>query len=243
MIFDILTLFPEMFTSYVNTSILGRAIHRGVLQVRCYAIRDFAGGKHRTTDDVPYGGGRGMVMKPEPLVQGIRYVRSRGPEAPVVLLSPQGEPFVQETARELAQHARLILVCGRYEGVDERVRVLAVDREISVGDFVMTGGELAAMVVVDATARFVPGVLGDEQSSEEETFSTGLLEYPQYTRPREYMDQRVPDVLLSGDHKRIADWRRRQSVERTLARRPDLIDGAALSQEEQALLKKQRPKT
>jgi len=242
MIFDILTLFPEMFTSYLNTSIMGRAVRRGIVQVRCYPIRDFAGGKHRTTDDVPYGGGSGMVMKPEPLVEGIRFVRAQGPEAPVLLLSPQGEPFVQKTAWELAQQARLILVCGRYEGVDERVRLLAVDREISVGDFVMTGGELAAMAVVDATARLVPGVLGDEASPREETFSAGLLEYPQYTRPREYMRQRVPEVLLSGDHKRIADWRRRQSLERTLARRPELIDTAALSEEERALVDPQRPK-
>jgi len=243
MIFDILTLFPEMFTSFLATSIMGRAVRRGILQVRCYAIRDFAKGKHRVTDDVPYGGGSGMVMKPEPLVEGIRFVRERGPEAPVILLSPQGVPFVQKTAWELAQQARVILVCGRYEGVDERVRLLAVDREISVGDFVLTGGELAAMAVVDASARLVPGVLGDDQSPLEETFSAGLLEYPQYTRPREYMQHHVPDVLLSGDHKRIADWRRQQSLERTRTRRPELMDGTAPPEEERKRLDEERPRS
>jgi len=236
MIFDILTLFPEMFTSFLTTSILGRAVHRGAVQVRCYAVRDFASGKHRVTDDAPYGGGSGMLMKPEPLVEGIRFVRRWGPPAPVILLSPQGRAFRQETAWELSRKARIILVCGRYEGVDERVRLLAVDREISVGDFVLTGGEVAAMALVDATARLLPGVLGDEQSPREETFCSGLLEYPQYTRPREYMQQRVPDVLLSGDHQKIERWRRAQSLARTLRRRPELIEKAALTEEERKQL-------
>jgi len=240
MIVDILTLFPEMFTSFLATSIIGRAVRQGTIQIRCYPIRDFAEGKHRVTDDTPYGGGSGMLMKPEPLVEGIRFVRERGPRAPVILLSPQGEPFQQETAWELARRERLILVCGRYEGVDERVRLLAVDREISIGDFVLTGGEPAAMAMVDATARLVPGVLGDEQSPREETFSPGLLEYPQYTRPREYMEQRVPDILLSGDHKKIAEWRRQQSLARTLKRRPELIDRLALTEEDRKHLEELR---
>jgi tRNA (guanine37-N1)-methyltransferase len=240
MIYDILTLFPDMFTSFLTTSIIGRAARQGTIQVRCYNIRDFAAGRHRVTDDTPYGGGSGMLMKPEPLVKGIQAVRKWGPEAHVILLSPQGKPFHQDMAWEFARRPRIILVCGRYEGVDERVRKLAVDEEISIGDFVLTGGEVAAMALVDATARLLPGVLGDEQSPREETFCPGLLEYPQYTRPREFMDQRVPDILLSGDHKKIADWRRNQSLERTLKRRPELIEKTELTDEDRRHLEQLR---
>ena len=236
MIFDILTLFPEMFHSFLATSILGRAIAQDRIQVRCHNIRDFAEGKHRVTDDTPYGGGSGMVMKPEPLVRGIQEVRKKGPEARVILLSPQGKPFKQNRAWEYARFPRLILACGRYEGVDERVRDLGVDEEISIGDFILTGGELAAMVLVDATARLVPGVLGDEQSPKDETFSFGLLEYPQYTRPREFMDHEVPEVLLSGDHQKIQTWRREKALERTFLKRPDLLGQADLTKEDREYL-------
>lgn len=236
MIFEILTLFPEMFDSFLNTSILGRAIAGKKIQVRCHNIRDYATGKHRVTDEPPYGGGSGMVMKPEPIVRAIREMKKGEPSAHVVLLSPQGRPFKQDTAAVLARRPRLVLVCGRYEGVDERVRDLGVDEEISVGDFILTGGELAAMVLVDATARLLPGVLGDEQSPKDDTFSKGLLEYPQYTRPREYMDLQVPGILLSGDHEKIHNWRRRKALERTLLKRPEMLDKANLSDEDRAYL-------
>ena len=236
MIFDILTLFPEMFDSYLKTSILGKAIERGRIEVRCHNIRDFARDKHRMADDTPYGGGSGMVMKPEPIVRCVERVRGDDPLAHVVLLGPQGRPFRQAVARELAARPRLVLVCGRYEGVDDRVRDLVVDEEVSIGDYVLSGGELAAMILVDATARLLPGFLGDEHSAEEESFSDGLLEYPQYTRPRMFRGREVPDILLSGDHGRIAAWRRRKALERTYRRRPDLLDEATLSSEERAFL-------
>ena len=240
MIFDILTLFPEMFDSFLAASILGRAISQGKIQVRCHNIRDFAPGKHRVTDDTPYGGGSGMVMKPEPLVRSVAAIQELGPRARVILLSPQGQPLKQKAAWELARWPRLLLVCGRYEGVDERVRTLAVDEEISIGDYVLTGGEPAALVLVDAVARLLPGVLGDEQSPQDETFSSGLIEYPQYTRPREFMGERVPEILLSGDHRKIATWRRRQALERTLARRPDLLQDAKLTEEDRKVLARLR---
>jgi tRNA (guanine37-N1)-methyltransferase len=233
MIYDILTLFPEMFASFLEASILGKAIAQGTIQVRCHNIRDHAAGRHRVTDDAPYGGGSGMVMKPDPLVRAIEAVEQMpGPRGRVILLSPQGRPFTQQVASELSRWGRLILVCGRYEGVDERVRILSVDEEISIGDYILTGGEPAAMVLLDATARLLPGVLGDEQSAQEESFSNGLLEYPQYTRPREFMGCRVPGVLLSGDHRRVALWRRKKSLEQTLRKRPDLLFKAALTEED-----------
>jgi tRNA (guanine37-N1)-methyltransferase len=241
MIFDILTLFPEMFDSYLAASILGRAVAQGHIQVRRHNIRDFATGRHRTTDDAPYGGGSGMVMKPEPLVRALRAVQgSEEPPARVLLLSPQGRLFDQQAARELSRLPRVILVCGKYEGVDDRVRTLAVDEEVSIGDYILTGGELAAMVILEATARLIPGVLGDQESSKEESFSQGLLEYPQYTRPREFMGCRVPEVLLSGNHREIAAWRRRKAIERTLQRRPDLLGRASLSEEDRACLEEIR---
>lgn len=222
--FHILTLFPEFFRSPFKTSMIRRAIEEGALAVDVTDIRDFATDRHRTTDDNPYGGGAGMVMKPEPLVGALEHARDQRPEAPRILLTPQGEPFRQSTAEELAGGPGAILVCGRYEGVDQRVRDGWIDREISVGDFVLSGGEPAALVVVDATMRLLPGVLGNEQSLDEESFAGGGLEYPQYTRPREFRGREVPDVLLSGDHGKIAEWRRQKAKERTKERRPDLID-------------------
>jgi tRNA (guanine37-N1)-methyltransferase len=239
MIFEILTLFPEMFDSYLATSILGRAIAQGNIQVRCHNIRDFTTDKHRMTDDAPYGGGSGMVMKPEPLVRGLEAVQGTDEtRARVILLSPQGRLFDQKLARELSRLPRLIMVCGKYEGVDERVRVLGVDEEISIGDYVLTGGELAAMVILEATARLLPGVLGDEASTQEESFEEGLLEYPHYTRPREFMGCRVPDVLLSGNHQEIAAWRRRKAIEGTFEKRPDLLGSANLTEEDRECLER-----
>jgi tRNA (guanine37-N1)-methyltransferase len=220
---EVLTLFPRMIAAPLEESILGKAREKGLLRVQVTDIREFADGKHRVTDDVPYGGGAGMVMKPEPLVAAIEAARQRGPGARVVLLSPQGPRFNQGKAQELASHGALILVCGRYEGVDERV-LRWVDEELSLGDFVLTGGEIAALAVIDAMARLVPGVLGNELSAQSESFSgEGLLEGPQYTRPPEFRGLRVPEVLLSGDHEKIARWRQDQAVARTRERRPDLL--------------------
>jgi tRNA (guanine37-N1)-methyltransferase len=220
---EILTLFPRMVAAPLEESILGKARARGLLHVRVTDIRDFAEGKHRVTDDVPYGGGAGMVMKPEPLVAAIEAAKERQPQARVVLMSPQGRRFDQEKALELSQKPALVLVCGRYEGVDERVMGW-VDEELSLGDFVLTGGEIAALAVVDAVARLLPGVLGNELSAQSESFAgEGLLEGPQYTRPPEFRGLRVPEVLLSGDHARIAGWRREQAMARTRERRPDLL--------------------
>ncbi len=220
----ILTLFPEFFRSPLQTSMLGRAIADGPLGVEVTDIRDFATDRHRRTDDKPYGGGAGMVMKPGPLVRAIEHASENQPEVPRVLLTPQGERFEQETAREMADGEGLILVCGRYEGVDERVREEWVDREISIGDFVLSGGEPAALVVLDTMMRLLPGVLGNEESLDEESFAGELLEYPHYTRPREFRGRSVPDVLLSGDHGRIAEWRREQARKRTAERRPEMLD-------------------
>ena len=234
--FDVLTLFPEVFEAFIKTSIIGKAVTSEKIHIHIHNIRDFAAGKHRMTDDVPYGGGSGMVMKPEPLVHAIKSLSTGGKGERVILLSPQGRPFRQEVAKELVAFERLILVCGRYEGVDERVKDIAIDAEISIGDYILTGGEVAAMVLIDATARLVPGVLGDTYSSVEESFSEGLLEYPHYTRPREFMDRRVPSVLLSGDHQKIARWRRRKALEQTFMKRQDLLNSARLSEEELALI-------
>jgi tRNA (guanine37-N1)-methyltransferase len=220
---EVLTLFPRMIAVPLEESILGKAREKGLLRVRVTDIRDFADGKHRVTDDVPYGGGAGMVMKPEPLVAAIEAARQRDPAARVVLLSPQGARFDQSKAQQLTNREAVILVCGRYEGVDERV-LRWVDEEISLGDFVLSGGEIAALAVIDAVARLVPGVLGNELSAHAESFSAeGLLEGPQYTRPAEFRGLRVPEVLLSGDHKKIAQWRHEQAVARTRERRPDLL--------------------
>lgn len=246
---DVVTLFPRMIEVPLAESILGKAQEKGLLQVRVRDLRGYAEGRHRKTDDTPCGGGAGMVMKPEPLVKAIETARSEldaellaagsQAKARVLLLDPQGTPFDQAAARRLAAQEGLIFVCGRYEGVDERVRPF-VDETISVGDFVLTGGEFAALCVIDAVARLRPGVLGNEASATIESFSDGLLEGPQYTRPVEFRGARVPDVLMSGDHAKVARWRRRQALARTLAVRPDVLAGRTLDKVDRALLEEVR---
>jgi tRNA (guanine37-N1)-methyltransferase len=233
--FDILTVFPEMFASPCGCSLLKKAQDKGLIDIRLHDIRDCAEDKHRMTDDAPYGGGGGMVMKPEPIDRALRSIPTAG-ETPIILLTPQGERFCQKMAEELAVHSQLVLVCGHYEGVDERVRTQLVNREISIGDYVLTGGELSAMVVVDAVSRLVPGVLGNSDSAGADSFSMGLLEYPHYTRPAEYRGWKVPDVLLSGNHRQIEQWRRRESLLRTRKRRPDLLREVVLTDEEKRWL-------
>jgi tRNA (guanine37-N1)-methyltransferase len=234
---EILTLFPRMVTGYAAESILGKAVEKGLLAVTATDIRDFAAGKHRVTDDTPYGGGAGMVMKVEPLVGAIEAARARLPAAPVVLLSPRGTTFSQAKAHALAAKGSLILVCGRYEGVDERA-LSAIDEELSIGDYVLTGGELGALVVLDAVARLVPGVLGNAESARTESFESGLLEHPHYTRPPEWRGLEVPAVLQGGDHARIARWRRWKSLTLTRERRPDLLAKLELSKADRELLAK-----
>ncbi len=234
--FDILTLFPGMFSSPFEESILKRAIEKGLIQIRIVNIRDFALDKHQVVDDAPYGGGQGMVMKVEPIARAIEEVRSGDASARVIYLTPQGKPLDQERAKELASYPRLILLCGRYEGIDERVRERFVEEEISIGDYVLTGGELAAMVVVDAVSRLLPGVLGSDRSAVEDSFFNSLLEYPQYTRPFEYRGSEVPEVLVSGNHQSIAQWRRKEALRRTRLQRPDLLAKAQLSREDLGLL-------
>jgi tRNA (guanine37-N1)-methyltransferase len=226
---DILTLFPEMFESPLRSSIVKKAIDRGVVEVHLHNIRDYAEDRHRMTDDAPYGGGGGMVMKVEPIDRALSAVPLAGDDVPVVLLTPQGAPFNNAMAKELAGHQQIVMVCGRYEGVDERVRQHLINREISIGDYILTGGELSALVVLDAVSRFVPGVLGNSGSASTDSFSDGLLEYPHYTRPPEYRGWKVPDVLLSGNHRDIEQWKRRESVIRTGIKRPDLIAEAPLT--------------
>jgi tRNA (guanine37-N1)-methyltransferase len=233
---DILTLFPNMFSSPLRESILGRAVEKGLIQIQTINIRDFTQDKHRVVDDAPYGGGQGMVMKVEPIARAIESVKSQNPSARTIYLTPQGKPFHQALARRLSTQSHLILLCGRYEGVDERARELFVDEEISIGDYVLTGGELAAMVLVDAVSRLIPGVLGSDRSAEEDSFFNSLLEYPQYTRPVDFRGSRVPEVLLSGNHSSISQWRRREAIRRTSLRRPDLLAKANLTDEDKRLL-------
>ena len=235
--FDILSLFPEMFESPLNSSILKRARHKGLLDIHLHNIRDYAEDRHRVTDDAPYGGGGGMVMKVEPIDRALTAIVGGKDGVSIVLLTPQGELFNQKIAEDLSTHFQIVLVCGHYEGVDERVRTCLVTREISVGDFILTGGELSAMVVVDAVARLVPGVLGNKESAMADSFSEGLLEYPHYTRPADYRGWQVPEVLLSGNHREIQAWRRRESLRRTCLKRPDLLAKALLSEEDRAILK------
>lgn len=230
----ILTIFPEMFESVLGTSILGRARAEGLVDARCFDIRPYSDKKHKNTDDYPFGGGAGMVMTAQPIVDAVRDMRARGYAGPCLYMSPRGKPLTQQKVRELSRQDGLVLLCGHYEGVDERAIELAVDEEISLGDFVLTGGELAAMAVVDAVSRYVPGVLGGETSAEDESFSDGLLEYPQYTRPREFEGLAVPEVLVNGDHAKIAKWRREQALAVTARRRPDLFDKADMTPKERA---------
>ena len=221
--YDIMTIFPEAFSSVASVSILKRAIEAGEIEFILHDIRQYASGVHRSVDDTPYGGGAGMVMKPEPIIKAMRDVDKVGKKALRVFVTPQGTPLTQKVVRELASYDQIIMLCGHYEGVDQRVRDKVIDREISVGDFVLTGGELPAMVVCDAVARLVDGVLGNSQSHQEETFEDGLLEYPHYTRPVDFEGLKVPEVLLTGHHKKIKEWRDDQSLKKTKKVRPDLI--------------------
>jgi tRNA (guanine37-N1)-methyltransferase len=245
-------------TPYLQESILKRAQAAGVIRVGVHNIRDYAPGKHAVTDDEPYGGGGGMVMKPEPVFNAVEAVLGVGdggrgtedghapssvprrPSIPVILLTPQGRTFTQAVARELSQYSRIALICGRYEGFDERIREHLATDQISIGDFVITGGELAALVIVDAVTRLLPGTLGDPTGAEDDSFEMGLLEYPHYTRPAEYRGWRVPDVLVSGDHGKVAQWRREQALRRTWLRRPDLLAHADLNDSERALIEQWR---
>jgi tRNA (guanine37-N1)-methyltransferase len=238
---DIFTIFPAMFDSPLQESILKRAQESGRLSVLIHNIRDYTTDRHHTTDDVPYGGGGGMVMKPEPIFAAVEAVLGDSisnlqSPLPIILLTPQGRPFTQAVARELAGHDRLALICGRYEGVDERVRLGLATDEISIGDFVLTGGELPALVLVDAVARLLPGVLGDPEATSDDSHAAGLLEYPHYTRPPEFRGQAVPEVLVSGDHARVARWRREQALRRTWERRPDLLAHADLTDADRKFL-------
>jgi tRNA (guanine37-N1)-methyltransferase len=234
---DILTLFPGMFAGPLSESIIKRAQDAGVLRIAVHDIRDWAAGKHRVCDDYPFGGGPGMVMKPEPLVVAVEAVTAMDPtRGPVILLTPQGTVLNQALVRELAGERRLTLVCGHYEGVDERVVEEVITHEISIGDYILSGGEPAAWVLLDAVARLVPGVVGSDDSLVEESHGAGLLEYPQYTRPATFRDRRVPDILLSGHHAEIARWRRRQRLLRTARRRPDLLPQAEITDAERAWL-------
>lgn len=235
---DILTLFPNMFSGPFAESIVKRAMDRKLISIIIHNLRDWGSGKHRVVDDYPFGGGTGMVMKPEPLFEATEAIKAESgrSSAPVILLTPQGRVFNQRIAAELAALGQLVLICGHYEGIDERVREHLATDEISIGDYVLTGGELAAMVVVDAVVRQLPGVLGSEESAKDDSHTSGLLEYPQYTRPQTYRGWGVPQVLLSGNHAQIANWRREQSILRTLSRRPELLKKADLSPEERELI-------
>ena len=237
MFFDILTLFPDMFNGPFKESILARAQEKDLIEINVIDIRDYTHDKHNSADDYPYGGGAGMVMKVEPLYRAIKEVKeNRQGDFPIILLTPQGKTLNQDIVKNYSNYDGLVLVCGHYEGVDERIRKSMITAEISIGDFVLTGGELPAMVLVDAVSRMIPSVLGDEESKIYDSFYKGLLDYPQYTRPREYKGMEVPDILLSGDHGKISKWRNRQSLKRTLIRRPDLINKKTFSSEQKQLL-------
>lgn len=244
--FEVFTLLPEVFPPYLESSILLRARQRGLIDVRVHNIRDYTHDRHHTTDDTPYGGGGGMVMKPEPVFEAIESVLGLGPAQPaaipVILLTPQGRVFTQRVAEELATHERIALLCGRYEGVDERIREHLVTDEISVGDYVLTGGELPALLIIDAVSRLIPGVLGDPTGAQDDSHSMGLLEYPHYTKPPQFRGWKVPEVLLSGNHARIERWRREQALARTLDKRPDMIEKAQLSEQDRAFVEGLRSK-
>jgi len=242
--FDIVTIFPRMIEAGLSEGIISRGIAGGLLDVQVHDLRDFTTDRHRSVDDMPYGGGPGMVMKPEPLMRAVAHISAtRGTPGAVVLLSPQGRAFTQAEAARLVARGHVALLCGRYEGMDERVRELVATEEISIGDYVLSGGELPALVVLDAVSRLVPGVVGDEQSVAEESFSRGVLDYPHYTRPAEVAGRRVPDVLLSGHHAEVRRWRRKAALARTLERRPDLLADAALNEDDRVLLEEIKKET
>ncbi|HCC68652.1 MAG TPA: tRNA (guanosine(37)-N1)-methyltransferase TrmD [Nitrospiraceae bacterium] len=234
---DVLTLFPDIIEAYLGESILKRASQKNILDIRIHNIRDFALDRHKTVDDYPFGGGAGMVLKPEPVFRAVDFIKSNGELIRIVLLSPQGRPFDQRMAEEFSKEKRrIIFICGRYEGIDERVKIAIVDDEVSIGDYVITGGELAALVIIDASVRLIPGALGDERSAEEESFSWGLLDYPHYTRPREIQGLKVPEVLVSGNHKEIWHWRRKEALKKTMRMRPDLFEKIQLTDEDKKLI-------
>jgi tRNA (guanine37-N1)-methyltransferase len=238
---DVLTLFPSMFEGVFGSSILGKAREKGIVSLNAVNFRDFANNKHNTVDDYPFGGGGGMVLKPEPIFAAVEHIAAASGTKPrVILMCPQGTPYSQRIAERLSRESHLLLICGHYEGYDERIREHLADEELSIGDYVLTGGELPAMVVIDSVVRLLPGVLGNEQSAVTDSFSTGLLEYPQYTRPANFRGWNVPDVLLSGHHEQIAKWRREQSLLRTLKRRPELLEDADLSEEEREWLNRMK---
>ncbi len=235
--FDVFSVFPEVMQTYLQASVLGKAQSAGHVSILLHQLRDYASDRHRTTDDEPYGGGGGMVMKPEPVFTAVESVLGEAlGSVPVILLTPQGRVFDQKLAAEMVEHPRLALICGRYEGVDERIRQHLATDEISIGDYVLTGGELPALILIDAITRLIPGVLGDENATAHDLHAHGLLEYPHYTRPAAYRGWEVPAVLTSGDHARIKAWRHQQSLRRTKSRRPDLLEGAELSPEDQRVV-------
>jgi len=240
--FDVFTLFPAVFTPYLEASILQRARANGLIEVHLHDIRAWTTDKHHVTDDAPFGGGGGMVMKPEPVFTAVEDVLGAPLACPLILLTPQGRPFTQRVADELSTHPRLGLLCGHYEGIDERIREHLVTDQISIGDYVLTGGELPALILMDAISRLLPGVLGDPDGAQDDSFASGLLEYPHYTRPADYRGWSVPPVLLSGNHAQIARWRREQALLRTLQRRPDLLERAELSERDRRFLAEQTPK-
>ncbi|WP_093136329.1 tRNA (guanosine(37)-N1)-methyltransferase TrmD [Salinibacillus kushneri] len=235
---DILTLFPEMFNGVLNSSILKRASDIKAVQYDTINFRSYTENKHQKVDDYPYGGGAGMVLSPQPLFDAVEDLKTKSKSSSrVILMCPQGEPYTQQKAEELSQEDHLIMICGHYEGYDERIRSHLVTDEISIGDYVLTGGELGAMVVTDSVVRLLPGVLGNDHSAVQDSFSTGLLEHPHYTRPRDFRGLKVPEVILSGDHKKIDEWRQKESLRRTYERRPDLIENASLTEKEKQWLK------
>ncbi len=235
--FDIITIFPDMFGSVFRGGIVKKALEKGLVEVHVHDLRDYTLGRHRQVDDRPFGGGQGMVFKPEPIFRAVEAIRS-SPETPVFLLSPQGRRFDYRYAEELARYSQLILISGRYEGVDERVIEHLVSGEISIGDYILAGGELAAMVIVDAVSRLVPRVVGKPEAVKNDSFFSGILDFPQYTRPRDFRGMRVPEVLFSGDHRKIEEWRRHKAMEKTWLHRPDLLEGRKFSPDEKKILER-----
>ena len=236
--FDVLSIFPEMLSSPLGFSLLKKAQEKGLIKICLHDIRNWARDKHKMTDDAPYGGGCGMVMKVDPVAMAIGDIKEKSDESVVVLMTPQGQTFNQKIAAQLAVKKQIMVICGRYEGIDERIRTHLVDREISIGDYILTGGEISALVLIDTVSRLVPGVLGNEESTHHESFADGLLEYPQYTRPADYKGWTVPEILVSGNHAEIELWRRHESLKRTYRRRPELLEKTDLSAADEQYLKK-----